>query len=361
MGLRGGARPAPAAPCDSPFTGIAQESEHARTRATGAQRQQWDMVSRAARTAVPRTRSALRYLRLLGRAASYVDQHLHEPLDAITLAAQAAMSRHHFHRLFHAHFGLTVGGYVSWRRLQRACLLLTDTAMPVLDVACEVGFGSAQALAKAMQRELGLTPTAVRAGRPAPFADWLMRQRMPEAPLSPRDGDAVLKPRWQVLPDLRALCASGWGMHDGHMTQAVRQGFAELVPALERSGQMPRVTRCLSLLKDAPQGPDDPACQMLTGALFGFDPHENRGTPCCPAVPLHGSLQWCPLPGGGYAVFTHVGPYQGLSELWTAIYRHWVPATGHRLRDAPAFDLYLDDPRVTPAEHLRTALYLPLE
>ena len=303
---------------------------------------------------------ALRYLRLLKRAAAFVEAHLDSPLDASTLATQAAMSRFHFHRLFHAHYGLTVGGYLTWRRLQRACGQLQQTAVPVLEIAQAVGFGSAQALAKAMRRELGLTPTAVRAGQAVPWPQWFAKQRVPDTPLSPADGQSMLRPQWRELPDLTALMASGWGMKDGHMTAAAEQGTRELMPALEKAGLMPRVSRCLSLLTEAPKSANDPDCQMLTGVLFGLDPHSGRGKAEQPAIALSGSLQWQHLPGGCCAVFTHVGPYVGLGSLWAAIYRHWVPATGHRLRDAPSFDLYLDDPRTTPPERLRTALYLPI-
>lgn len=277
------------------------------------------------------------------------------------LAEQAAMSRYHFHRLFHAHFGLTVSGYLTWRRLQHASRRLVQTSAPVLDIALGVGFGSAQALAKAMQRELGLTPTQVRTGCPAPWSEWFARQRIPEAPLSPQDARSMLRPRWTAIPDLVALTASGWGMRDGYMGAAARQAFGELVPALEAAQLMTRVTRCIGFLTEAPRGPNDPDCQMLTGALFGYDPSNGRGSPGRPLIQLRGTLQWWPLPGGRYAVFTHVGPYSGLYDLWTAIYRHWVPATGQRLRDAPGFDLYLDDPRCTPPERLRTALYLPVQ
>lgn len=305
--------------------------------------------------------SALRYLSLLGRAAAHIDAHLDEAIDTATLARRAALSHHHFQRLFHAHFGMTVGGYLCWRRLQRACALLGGTQAQVLDVALATGFGSAQALAKAMRRELQLTPTQVRAGASPDWAAWFARQRIPEAPLSPQDGQAMLKPRWTTAPDLMALAASGRGMRDGHMADAARQGFGTLIAALDAASLRQQVTHCVALLTREPQGPDDPDCEMLTGALFGHDLPAGRGTPAQPALPLHDGLRWWPLPGGRYAVFTHLGPYTGLHALWTAIYRHWVPATGQRLRDAPGFDLYLDDPRRTPPEQLRTALYLPVE
>lgn len=304
---------------------------------------------------------ALRYLALLGRAAARVDAQLDTAIDAAALARHAAMSRHHFHRLFHAHFGMTVGGYLTWRRLQRACEQLAATQAPVLDVALAVGFGSAQALAKAMRRELRLTPTQVRRGTAPDWAGWFAGQRIPEAPASPRDSQAMLQPRWTTAPDLMALAASGRGMRDGHMAEAARQGFGTLIPALQDAGLMSQVTHCVALLTSEPRGPNDPACEMLTGALFGHDLHAGRGAPAQPDLRLREGLRWWPLPGGRYAVFTHVGPYTGLHGLWTAIYRHWLPATGQRLRDAPGFDLYIDDPRSTPPERLRTALYLPVE
>jgi len=67
------------------------------------------------------------------------------------------------------------------------------------------------------------------------------------------------------------------------------------------------------------------------------------------------------VPAGRHAVFTHMGPYSTLHATWRAIYRDWLPATGHALRDAPPFELYVNDPRDTPPEQLRTDIYIPLQ
>lgn len=81
----------------------------------------------------------VRYLELLARAAAHVDAHLDSDLGADVLAERAAMSRHHFHRIFRAYFGTTVQAYATWRRLQRARELLAAGDRTVLDVALEVG------------------------------------------------------------------------------------------------------------------------------------------------------------------------------------------------------------------------------
>lgn len=309
------------------------------------------------------TPSSVRYLDLLSRAAAHVETNLDAALDADLLARQAAMSRHHFHRVFHAYFGLTVGGYVTWRRLRRACeLLAAQRSAPVLETAQAVGFESAQALAKAMRRELGTTPTAVRDGNEPAWARFFAQRHIPDESGAPGEpAMRPLQPRWVDAPALDALTATGRGMTQGTMTRAAQQAFGELWPALLAEGLAPRVTHTIATMPEEPQGPEDADCRILVGALFGHSLPEGRGEPARPQATLGGSLAWWHLPAGRYAVFTHVGAYTGLHSMWKAIYRHWLPATGYATRDVPGFDLYLDDPRGTPEAQLRTHLYLPLQ
>ena len=316
-----------------------------------------------ARAAPHHLRSPLRYLELLSRAASHVDAHLDAELDAQELARRAAMSRHHFHRIFHAYFGLTVSGYLGWRRLRRACELLREPGgSPVLDVAQSVGFASAQALAKAMRRELGTTPSAVRGGAQPDWEAYFRRRRIPDAAPAPGETAPPLHPRWTAAPAFDALCATGHGMHDGTMVRAAGEGFGRLLPALDAAGLGRQVTHLISAMPEEPQGPEDPHCRMWNGALFGLSLSDAKGRSVRPSIALRrAQLHWQHWPAGRYAVFTHAGAYDGLHDLWKTIYRHWVPATGYRLRDVPGFDLYLNDPRNTPPAHLRTELYLPVE
>jgi AraC family transcriptional regulator len=299
----------------------------------------------------------VRYLELLSRAVAHIDGHIAEPLTGDLLAEQAAMSRFHFHRIFRAFFGTTVAGYITWRRLQRACELLAADPSSVLDVALAVGYDSAQALAKAMRRELDTTPTAVRAGaQPA----WQRLFERRAAPL-PDGDDAMLKPQFVDCPELHVLTATGRGMDNGDMTRAAKQGFGELLPAIGRAGLMPRMQSCLAMFPDEPQGKDDQQARMLTGAVFDHSLLNRSGSVARPEIELSGTLRWMQQPAGRYAVFTHIGPYSALHESWTFVYRDWLPATGYPLRDVPPFELYVTNPETTPPAQSRTDLYLPLE
>jgi AraC family transcriptional regulator len=67
------------------------------------------------------------------------------------------------------------------------------------------------------------------------------------------------------------------------------------------------------------------------------------------------------IPGGDYASASFRGPYSGLKEVWRAVFEDWLPQSGRRFRDAPCFEIYLNDPRTTPPEELLTEVYVPLQ
>lgn len=291
----------------------------------------------------------IRYLELLSRAVAHIGDHLADDLGTEALARHAAMSPFHFHRMFRAYFGTTVAGYVTWRRLQRACELLGRDDASVLDVALSVGYESAQALAKAMRRELDTTPSAVRLGS-APQWQRLFERRAPTAAAVDAN-DLALKPQFVELPPLDVLTATGRGMDDGDMSRAARQGFDELWPALEAAGLVPRVARCIALMPDEPTSRNDQEARMWCGAVFEAP---------LPSLALHGSLAWRQLPGGRHAVFTHIGPYAGLHRAWQAIYAQWLPATGYALRDTPPFEHYVTDPATLPPAQWRTDIHMPI-
>lgn len=302
-----------------------------------------------------------RHAELIARALAHIEADLAAPLGAGTLADKAAMSRHHFHRVFHAYVGCSVGAYVTWRRLQRACALLVSGDEPVLDVALSVGFESAQALAKATGRELGTTPTALREGDAAAWKNllppWRQRRRDDSTELT-TPMDPV---RFTELPEgLSALTAAGRGMVDHSMSRAAKIAFGELVPAIRGAGLFERASSWMSLVPDDPQGPDDPHCVYLAGAVFGFDMASGTGRCERPEIALSGTLTWVPIAAGRCAVFLHRGPYERLHATWDAIYRDWLPGAAETLRDAAPMELMLNSAETTRQADLLTEIWIPI-
>ena len=66
------------------------------------------------------------------------------------------------------------------------------------------------------------------------------------------------------------------------------------------------------------------------------------------------------IAAGRYACTTFVGPYEQLGDVWARFMGHWLPASGERLGEGSAFEIYVNNPMEVPKEQLITELYLPL-
>jgi AraC family transcriptional regulator of adaptative response / DNA-3-methyladenine glycosylase II len=104
---------------------------------------------------------------LARQAALWLDAHAHAGDDA-GAASVAALARHlgvsdrHVRRIFAAEHGVTPLQYVQTRRLLLAKQLLTDTAMPVSQVAHASGFRSLRRFNAAFAGSYRLTPSRLR-------------------------------------------------------------------------------------------------------------------------------------------------------------------------------------------------------
>lgn len=96
----------------------------------------------------------------LRRARDHADRHFAEPLDLEQLAAVAAISRWHFHRLFAATYGRTPATYLTERRVERAQDLLRATNLTVTEVCHAVGFSSLGSFSSRFRDIVGETPSA---------------------------------------------------------------------------------------------------------------------------------------------------------------------------------------------------------
>jgi AraC family transcriptional regulator len=67
------------------------------------------------------------------------------------------------------------------------------------------------------------------------------------------------------------------------------------------------------------------------------------------------------LPGGAFAMHTHVGSYSDVGELFSRLHRDIVPKRGLAVDyDRPFVAIYLNDPTITREMHRRTELCVPV-
>ena len=99
------------------------------------------------------------------RVQLFVEANLGTSIHLRDLAARAALSPYHFARAFKTSAGMTPRAYVERRRIEQARRLLSESSLPLAQVAVEVGLGTQSRLTSTFKRSTGFTPGRFRRDR----------------------------------------------------------------------------------------------------------------------------------------------------------------------------------------------------
>lgn len=280
----------------------------------------------------PRKTTREDYRRRILAASSLLEKSLDAPIDPSALAKASAFSLHHFHRIFRGQLGESVMEHVRRLRLERAARRLLTSDAKVIEVALEAGYDSHEGFTRAFVDRFGVAPSRFRE---TTFADTRLA-RLPHelpTPSAPRANIEVRR-----FDELRVAYMRHRGSYRdvGETWQKLRAFVAE------------------HALPDALYGlcPDDP--DVTAERHLRFD--------ACVVVPAGfgddrrtlGEAELGIVPAGTYAVGLHVGPFETLAETYLDVVGRWFPTSGYELGVDAVVEHYLDDPRTTPREALRT-------
>ena len=289
------------------------------------------------------------YRERIQAALEYIDSCLYEKFTAADVAQAASFSEYHFHRLFRAYTSESIHQYVSSRRLEKAAqLLLADPTIRLLDLAIEVGFETHSAFSRAFKQAYGVSPTQFKKLEQPPTSLHAFKPSRPtDAPSPLGTGEPVaLTPEIRRMPDLHFSYRIATGVVSGHFFDDVRPSpeFDDLVGYVNEN-----LVGFISAFPASPQSLNDLSVQVWYGGLFTekttnhFEEHAMR------------------FGAGRWAVFEYIGAYEYLHQVWSQIYRGWLPTSGYTLRDTLPFESYLNNPREVLPEDLLTEIWLPIE
>ncbi len=105
--------------------------------------------------------------RLAQSAAGLIEDGRLEDASLADLAAALGVTDRHLRRVFQQEFGVSPVDYAQTQRLLLAKRLLTDTAMPVLEVAMASGFASLRRFNDLFRTRYRMTPGELRKSAPA--------------------------------------------------------------------------------------------------------------------------------------------------------------------------------------------------
>lgn len=268
------------------------------------------------------------------RVLEHIDRHLDQELDLRVLARVAHFSACHFHRVFSSWTGETLGDYRRRRRLEIAASRLAgQPKLSILNVAVSVGFGSAEAFARAFKARFGCTASTWRASM-AQQRNSGQELRNPGqiggAPASYNDGTVLEEAAMNVKVIQRRPIKVTYLRHIGPYGQPLSKFWQQAVypwmAANDQSGQ-PRYGISL----------DDPTVTAADKCRY------DAGVEVRGKITVPGNSQSTTIPGGQYAVTAFRGTVDQIGVVWEAMLREWLPSSGLQLDARPFLEYYPSD------------------
>jgi AraC family transcriptional regulator len=283
------------------------------------------------------------YRSRINRVMDHIHAHLGEALTLEQLAQVACFSPYHFHRIFTALVGETLGDHLRRIRLERAAGMLRGNPYhPVTEIALGCGFSSSAAFARAFRAHFGMSAT-----------DWRQGDRKGGKTLR-KPGDTDRKEGKAVtLPGEYNRSVKSLHTHQ-RRRKAMKVEIKELPPYhvayMRHLGPYgPGVSRHWEKFNRWAEARDLQPKGAVSLGISHDDPSITPPEKCrydaCVEVPPEfkpePGVNLTDIPGGKYAVTRFKGTDRDIGKAWNDLFRTWLPSSGYQPDDRPCFELYI--------------------
>jgi len=308
----------------------------------------------------PARRKNLRreYIARINRVIDHIESHLDEELTLENLARIANFSPYHFHRIFGALMGETLGQYIGRIRIEKAAWMLsTHPDRPITEIALDCGFSGSAPFARSFRSAFGMSASEWRAG------GW--RNARKNGQTNGNDdhfdskgwkefsiekeylGGSSGHQKWRITmkepgtlkadvevkewPETHLAYIRHIGPYAGD-AELFQRLFERLMTWAGPRGllQFPE-TKVISMYHDDPE---------LT------DPDKLRVDACITVqagTEVDGEVGKASIPAGQYAVAHFTLATDEYPQAWAAVFGGWLPESGYQPGDGPCFEVYHED------------------
>jgi len=96
-------------------------------------------------------------------AIEYISQNIDKQLELSDVAGAVFISPYHFHRIFKKEFGLPLKKFIQNYKLEKAYLMVTNTALNIGDIADQLGYKNYETFSRAFKRHHKVSPDDLKA------------------------------------------------------------------------------------------------------------------------------------------------------------------------------------------------------
>jgi AraC family transcriptional regulator len=291
------------------------------------------------------------------------------------VSSVACFSPYHFHRIFRAIVGETLGQFIQRVRVEKAAsMLIVNPKKSITEIALDCGFGSSAAFARVFGEAYGMSASAWRSGG--------YKQNRKIRKTDSKNGKTDSKNRKEI--------SSSSGYIDEHVTNSGADCSDVSSNRFPRRNKMGTVKNVKVEVKDMPEmtvayvrhiGPYKGNSKLFEGlwgrlmkwagprgllqqpdlkclSVYHDDPgitdEQNLRTSVCisvrPDTKVDGEVGKMSIPAGKYAsAHFEINPDE-YQQAWDYVFGTWLPDSGYQPDDRPCFELCLNDPKQHP-EH----------
>jgi len=218
--------------------------------------------------------------------------------------------------------------------LHRATAWLTQTDLPIAEIAAKSGFGGVESFTRVFRDAYGMPPAKYRREGSHRRFD----------PSTSNGSSAMYEVEIRKLTRTRAATIP----HKGSYME-IGRAFEKLFGTLAARNLLQPGIRMIGIFYD--DVASVPEAELRSrAAIIGAD-----------SMPIEAPLEPAIIAGGDYAVIRHKGPYADMKPAYEWLYGSWLPRSGREPGDAPCLEEYLNSPRDTPPADLLSDIYLPLK
>ena len=283
--------------------------------------------------------SVLRYEARLQKLIDYIYDHLEEPLDLFKMADVAGISQYHLHRIYTGIYGESLASMIKRLRLHHAAKQLAHSDMSIKDIAAVSGYPRLQSFSRVFSAEFGLPPATYRREGCHTHFKALTQLAMARE-------KSMHQVRMETTPALTLLAYPHTGSY-----MNIGKAFEKLSGWASMRNVFNQDTRMVGVYFCDPDNTPESELRSLAGITMAPAQRPELDEP----------LELFELPSAECAVLTFKGPYADMHSAYHWFYGQWLANSGREAADAPAYEIYLNDPRSVAPTELLTDIYLPLK
>lgn len=266
------------------------------------------------------------YVKQLEKAIVYIEENLDKDIKTEEVAKVIGYSYYHFTRLFEALLGESMGNYIRKRRITRAAEDLIYTDKKIIDIALDYEFKSPEAFSRAFKKIYNTSPTEYRQNR----IDVLKgnKKYIDSERLIHILNNITIEPEIKVIPEVKVIGIRRSIVLEDNLVINLWNDFNKRSSEINNMAEPFRFYGICENDRPSDKFGKNVEYSEIAGAqVTSFD-----------YIPEGMTAKV--IGAGKYAVFTHKGTIDKLSETYEYIWGTWIPQAKMDLDDRDDFEIY---------------------